>query len=1231
MSLQLVLGRSGSGKSYQLYKEIIEKSIQNDNTNYFVIVPEQFTLQTQKDIVMMHPYGGTMNIDILSFMRLAYRIFDEVGGNDKPVLEDTGKTMVLRKIVARKRKELELFNHDVQKRGFIDELKSLISEIYQYSISIPMLEHMAAEMKGKPLLKSKLHDIIIIYRAFKEYLDQKFITAEEILDVLCGVIEESALIRDSIICLDGFTGFTPAQYKLLTLLMKKAKKVLITVTIDRKEFYVPDEEFQLFHLSKKTIKKLTDIAYEEKIRVEKPLFTEELTSGNISENNQEKSPDSILGGKRENNQEKSPDSILGKKTENNQEKSLENIQAKKSENIQGEKPEKIHGNIEVIIPYRYRNSKALAALEANIFRYPIKPFKGEQDNISIHGTRDVRGEVSFVLQEIKKLIREGNYRYQDIAVVTGDIASYGRELGREFDKNRIPCFIDNKRDILSNPFVEMVRSALDIIQNNFDYESVFRYLRCGLSNIAREDADILENYVIALGIRGHNKWQTDWVRTFRGQREGELTRINEVRQVFLAELNPLYEVLSDKTKNVKEYTKALYEFGVNMDAAGKLEEFTVQFNEENLLEMAREYEQIYGIVMDLYEKLAELLGDEVISLKEYIEVLEAGFAEAKVGLIPPGLDQVMVGDIERTRLKDIKALFFVGVNDGIIPKNAGSGGILTDMERQFISDNEVEMAPTKRQAAYTEKFYLYLNMTKPQERLYISYSRLDGDGKAIRPSYIIETIRKLFPDLKPVEVDSDKEDLSQILGADGGLSYLIEGLRTYPFQDTTDTWKELFSFYCSKEEYTPLLQGLVEAAFYVNKERGLSKQIARELYGDSLNGSVTRFEKYGACAFAHYISYGLELNERAEYRLAVPDIGNLFHNAIELFSRKMEESEYNWHTIPEELREEWAGQCVREAAKGYGNDVFSSTKRYQYLVKRVERITKRTLWALCEQIKKGDFEPVGFEMFFSGEQELNSLKIDLSEEDYIRLMGRIDRLDVFEEEDNLMVKVIDYKSGTTSFDLLSVYYGLQIQLAVYMNAAMELMEKEHPGKSVIPAGILYYNIDDPFVEKSSHVEDSILKELKMNGIVNSSEEVIMHMDREFYNEGEGMKPSVKSDIIPVETNKEGFPTKRSSIADIRKLKALEGYVKETVKQYGLKILEGKTDIKPYQLGKRSACDYCVYKSVCGFDTKIEGYSYRNLASMTPQEVWDKIMNQKQKQERQGGDADAVDRGTTESN
>ncbi len=1157
MSLQLILGSSGAGKSYQLYKEVISKSMDNPDTNYLVIVPEQFTLQTQKDIVSMHPNRGTMNIDILSFLRLAYRIFDEVGGNDVPVLEDTGKSMVLRKIVANKKKELELFNHDVQKQGFIDELKSLISEIYQYSIGVEQLQEMEELAKNKPMLRAKLHDIIVIYNGFKEYMNEKYITAEEILDVLCNVIDQSQIIPNSIICLDGFTGFTPAQYKLLTILMKKAKKVLITVTIDpREDIRRVDEEFKLFHLSKKTIKRLMDMAKEEEIEVDKPIYGEGLSSK---------------------------------------------------------------------IPYRYLNCPPLAALERNIFRYPNVSYDKEQDSIRIHAARDGKKEIGYVIREIKHLIRTEDYRYQDIALITGDIAGYGRIAEQEFEKAGIPCFIDRKKDILSNPFVEFIRSVLDIAKNDFDYESVFRYLRCGMGSIDREEADILENYVIALGIRGRKRWNTQWTRTYRGQKEGELNRINELRKQLCEELMPLYEVLSDRSKNVTEYTTALYEFGVKMDAVGKLESYRVYFEEQNMLSTAKEYQQIYGIVIELYEKLVELLGEEKLSLKEYTEVLEAGLAEAKVGLIPPGLDQVVIGDIERTRLKDIKALFFVGVNDGIIPKSNTGGGILSDLEREMLAEHEIEMAPTKRQAAYTEQFYLYLNMTKPQEKLYVTFSKVSEDGKALRPSYLIGVLQKLFSKLT-IDEDEESEELEQIISNDRGLDYLIDGLRRFPYEDVSDTWKELFRYYNSREEYQQTIHNLIDAVFYVNTDMGLSKRIAKELYGSNLMGSVTRFEQFAACAFAHYISFGLELRERQEYRLAVPDMGNIFHNAIEGFSRKLSASEYNWHTIPDDIRDAWSEECVREAAEGYGNAILTSSKRLEYIIKRVERITKRTLWALCQQIKKGDFEPAAFELFFSDQNQLNSLTLDLSGEERIRLQGRIDRLDIYEEKDKLMVKVIDYKSGNTTFDLLSVYYGLQLQLAIYLNAAMELLERENPDKEVIPGAILYYNIDDPIVEKSDYVEASILKELKMNGIVNSNTEVVKHLDHSFKSEDGGIMPSVKSDTIPVESNKEGLFTKRSSVAELAQLKSMEDFVKETVSRFGRKILDGDTGIKPYRMGKRTACDYCPYNSICGFDIRIEGNSYRNLHSLSKEDIWEGMV---ERRNRNGGNE--VDRGTEESN
>lgn len=1184
MSLQFILGSSGAGKSHMLYEEIINKSIQNPKSNYLVIVPEQFTLQTQKDIVSLHPLNGTMNIDILSFMRLAYRVFDEVGGNDKPVLEDAGKSMILRKVVAAKKNQLLLFSKDADKKGFIGELKSLISEIYQYSIDEKTIENMMESANKKPMLKNKLHDILEIYKGFRDFLKDHYITAEEILDVLCEVIEKSEIIKESIICLDGFTGFTPAQYKLLKILMKQAKKVIVTLTVDIRALNNEKiQEFELFALTRKTKAKLESIVEEEGIPKEKDILV-----GLISENKYKRA-----GNNR--------DEFMTERTGH------------------------INHSVDrpvIEIPRRFAGEGGLAALERQVFRYPYRAYEKQIDDVSIYVAKDPKSEVSFVIREILNLIRTKGYRYQDIAIITGDINGYGRILSRELDKLSIPVFIDNKKEILSNPFVELIRSALSIIEANFDYESVFRYLRCGMVSIPMEEVDILENYVIAMGIRGKKNYEKEWTRTFRGQDAGELNIINEVKNRLYEEILPLYEVFADKDSTVEVMTRALYEFGEARNVQEGLSTYLEDFEKKNMLLEAKEYEQIYEVVISLYEKMAELLGEDKISITEYIEILDAGLMETKVGLIPPVLDPLVVGDLERTRLRDVKALFFIGLNDCNIPRNSGSGGILSDHDRQLLEKSQFEMSPTKRQAAYTEQFYLYLMLTKAKERLYISYSKLGEDGKTLRPSYLIDTVKQILPKIvieEEEERDKDKpfgeEDMDKILGSDKGLSYLIEGLRLYSLNEMPDVWKELYTYYLNQEEYKDKIKHFVEAVFYVNKERGIGRQAAKNLFGDILQGSVTRFEKFAECAFAHFVQYGLELNERQEYKIAMPDIGNLFHTAIELYSRRLANSPYNWHTISDDLREQWTEECVKIACEDYGNSILKSSKRYEYIVTRVQRITSRTLWALTEQIRRGEFEPIGFEVFFGEDNGLSTLNLELEHGEMLKLRGRIDRLDIYEEKDKLQVRVIDYKSGATSFDLKKLYYGLQIQLALYMNAAMELMSKEYE-KEIIPAGILYYNIDDPFVNKGDNIPEEMLKLLKMNGIINDSKEVIIRHDKSFLkgdnnsedgNSGEKeISPSVKSLIVPVETNKDGFLTKRSSTANVSELNNIGEYVKNEVKESGEKILEGDTSITPYKMDKKSACDYCPYRSICGFDNTIEGYEYKKLKSFSKEEIWEKI-------------------------
>lgn len=1166
MSLQIVLGSSGAGKSHALYEEIISKSMSNPNTNYIVIVPEQFTMQTQKDLVTMHPDHGILNIDILSFMRLAYRVFEETNTKSRLVLEDTGKSMILRKVIEAKKQELMLFQNNVRKQGFVSELKSFLSELYQYSIGPDELKQMITKIPHKPMLVGKLKDMHTIYEGFKEFLSDKYITAEEILDVLCDVIDQSTMMQNTVICFDGFTGFTPIQYKLVQKLMLLCKKVLITVTIDERENLEQlDEEFKLFHMSKRYINKLTTLAEEVNVTIDPHVY-------------------------------------VGKGR----------------------------------IPYRFQNSKELYALEHNLFRYPYRRYEEEMQDIRILTAKDPDGEVDFTVKEIMRLVQEQGYRYRDIAVVSGDLATYGTKLYKEYAKVNIPCFLDLKKEVMNNPLVQMLRAVLEVFSKDFAYESMFRYLRNDLVDIPKEEVDQLENYVLAVGIRGFSGWKKEWTRSYKVKGELRLDVLNELRLQIMEHLLPLRDVVTAKEATVSEITTALYEFLVANKMEEKMECYRMRFEQSGQPLLAKEYKQVYGILMEVFDKLVELLGDDIVSSKEYKELLESGLEEAKVGLIPPGIDQIVIGDIERTRLKDIKALFFVGVNDGIIPKSNNAGGIISDMERELLAANDLVMAPTRRQSSYTEQFYLYLNLTKPTNKLYVLYSKVGANGKSIRASYLISKITSLFPKLRIEDLTllEFEHTMQAVLGADKGLEYMIRGLREYK-EEMPDLWKEVFSWYKRQEEYADLIDLLIEGACYEKKELALSRAVAKALYGEHLLNSVTRLERYAACAYAHFLSYGLQLEARQQYQLSIPDIGNIFHSAMELFAHKLHASKYDWTTLSEEIRDEIVEEAVKEATLDYNNTILLSSKRNEYMIKRVERITKRTVWALCEHVKSGDFVPKGFELQFSRLDHLESVNIQLDDGSKMLLQGRIDRVDIVEDEEEVMLRIVDYKSGNTSLDLGKLYHGLQLQLVVYLNAAVELEQKRAPQKVVIPAGIFYYNINDPVVEKqldkfkvdpSSKVEivdkdgnihsqqwmeainEEVLKELKLNGLVNDRKEVIMAMDRNFVMEEDEsrMRGSTKSKVIPVDTTKDGGLSKRSSTVSSANMNRVCEYVMEKVKEFGNQIVEGDIRLEPYKLGNSTACDYCDYKSVCGFDQKLPGNTYRKLVKLKSEDVWEKL-------------------------
>ena len=606
--------------------------------------------------------------------------------------------------------------------------------------------------------------------------------------------------------------------------------------------------------------------------------------------------------------------------------------------------------------------------------------------------------------------------------------------------------------------------------------------------------------------------------------------------------------------------------------------------------------------MDLLDQVYELLGEEEISRQEFADILEAGFGEITVGTIPQNVDRIVVGDMERTRLKQVKVLFFLGVNDGNIPKNASKGGIISDMDREFLIESGTEMAPSPRQQMYIQRLYLYLNMTKPSEQLYLSYAKVNSEGKGIRPSYLIDTVRKLFPAMS-VEYPQNRSRLEQIEGRQEGARYLAEELREYA--DGTLREEERQDFYLMYRAYEADPEGrdrLTAAAFRRYKESGLSRIVARALYGKQLENSVSRLETYAACACRHFLQYGLSLREREEFGFEVSDMGNVYHAVLENFAGKLAESGRTWW----DFEDNFAAKVVREAIEGYaatyGETVLYSSARNEYAITRMSRILTRTVLTLQQHLKQGSFQPDDYELSFRFAEDLDSIHVDLSEEEKMHLQGRIDRIDVSEDAEHVYVKVIDYKSGNKKFDLAALYYGLQLQLVVYMNAAMELESRKHPDKEIVPAALLYYHIDDPTIETpveltDEQINEQILAKLRMNGVVNSDPEVVDRLDHYLQD---------KSAVIPVEKKKDGSFSARSGILSREEMQLVSAYVDAKIRDIGREILDGKIAANPYEKGNEEACTYCAYKKVCGFDGSIPGYEKRQLEDLDKQTLMQRM-------------------------
>lgn len=1184
MALRLWMGPSGSGKTRFLFDYVLNESEKNPDINYIVIVPEQFTLSTQREFIRLSRNHGILNVDVLSFARLAYKIFEEVGFKDARgnAIDDMGKNLILRHIASKCEDELKIFGGKMDKLGYITEVKSAISEFMQYGISEDKLSEMidTANNNGKGQLALKLSDMKVLYHEFNSYIDKKYITKEEIITKAARAAHKSGRLKKSVVIFDGFTGFTPVQYSLIESLLQISRDIHVTVLTDTRDNCVYNTKHELFYLGYKTSNKLKKIAELNNVEI--------LNDFEINES--------------------VPRRFLVDKTNNNS------------------------GNV---------TSERLVHLERNLFREYSKPFggidrqsdgmklptKAVNNEIRVFSVLKPMDEVRKVAVEIQKIIRESNnnggnaignnssddnssgggrlnntrIRYKNIAIATGDLETYAPLFKRVFAEYDIPYFIDKTFPVLMNPFIEYIRAILDIITENFSYSSVFRYLRSPLNDYNTSDIDNIENFVLKHGINGVTSWRADWsekynryyikgAKTVPENVSEQLIAIENIRRKVIDDLNLIVDLISDGTKKKRDLpTKAVNEINAviirlleSHDIENKLLFLYDSYSRTDDIfkrDRQKEYEKIYSLVISLLERMSELLVDEKITFKEYGELLDAGFDEIRVGVIPTITDYIQIGDITRSRFDNIHTLFIVGANEGIIPKSSSSGGIISDIEKEFLIEStpDIELSPTVREQSFTGQLYLYMFMTKPTNRLYLSYSRISESGESIRPSYIIKVIKDMFSD---TEVERDFEDpKASVYNIPSLFSAIVENLQEEQAKLLINTFLNVSG---DNDSLKNILIKSVNAAFagVLNRNDSISKAVASVLYGKSIIGSVTRLEQYAKCSFNYFLKYGLSLKEREIFSFEAKDMGTVLHAVLEKYADKVNSNNIGFSDVSEELSEAFVREAINECMDDPSMSVLSSTFRHKYMLERIYRISMRSVRVLTEHIKAGDFLIKGTEVSFKSVDNLSSITFKLSDEEIMKFSGKIDRLDTFEDDEHIYVKIIDYKSGDKSLNLIEIYRGLSLQLVVYMNAATELLNR-NSNKEIVPAGILYYHIDDPIVEglideDSDSIADKIKKQLKMKGLVNNDENVYSHIDKDF---------SKTSDIIPVSRKADGTLSKNSSAIASEEFDTISKYVNKKIISIGREILDGNIKAEPHSADSidDKVCAYCPYTDMCKYN------------------------------------------------
>lgn len=1101
MGLRIIYGKPGSGKSQFCFSEIAK--LIDKKESIFIITPEQFSFTAERKLMEAVNKNAVINAEVITLTRMAYRVLNDIGGEIKQSLSKCGKAMLVYSILNKYKKELEFLGKSDEN---IDLVIRTITEFKKHGITINNLKD-EVEKTQDAYLKTKLSDMILLYENFENKIVDNYIDDTDLLTMLAKNLDEVEFIKNSIIYIDEFAGFTHQEYEIIKGLIKHAKQVNITICVDNLNPAInPDTD--IYYSNKITLYKLIDLVNENNFKLEEPVFLKD--------------------------------------------------------------------------QYRFK-TKELKHLANNIYEIQSTKHEENVENIQLFLAKNPYSEIENIAKEIKKLVRDKKIRYKDISIITKNIDTYASLVRAIFKQYEIPVFIDEKRDLNQNIIIQYVLSILEILVKNFSSESVFSYIKLGFCEIDEDEIFKLENYCNKWGIK-QNKWKKDFnIEAEDKSKKQEVERLNELRKQIIMPLIELKESIK-KEKTAINITKSLYEFIQNQKIEKKVISRISKLEEEKNIDLANEYKSSYQVLIEILDEIVLIFNEEKISLDNYSKILKIGLKNSGLGKIPGTQDQVTFGDVNRSRSHKVQNIFIIGLNDGSFPSINKDEGFFNDLDREELKQDGIELAKGTLEQLYEDNFNIYKAFTTAENQLYLSYVSTDSESKSLRPSMLINKIKKMFPKLiEKSDVINKKYDL---FNKEVTYEELIENIDKIRSGESIDKiWYEIYNYYKSQNEWKEKLFEDLEGLKYSNLPNQIKKANIDKLYGNKLNTSVSQLERYRSCPFSYYLQYGLKLKEKEELKIQSFNTGSFMHETIDEFFEYVREEQILLTQIEEEQIKEIVSQIIDKNLNLSKNYIFTATAKYKVLVKRLKRIVSKALKYIIETLIYSDFDIEGTEIEFNKKGKYPPIVLELDNGKKVEITGKIDRIDTADSDDGKYLRIIDYKSSSKNIDLNEVYAGLQIQLLTYTDAICK-------AEDIMPAGVFYFSLLEQMIKadkkvSDEEIEDMIRKNFRMKGLILADVKIIKMNDNTL--------KTGSSKMVPAAITQSGTVNEKwTNGVNKEQFKILQDYIDKTIKDISKEILSGKIDLKPYNKKGKTPCEYCSYKSICGFNTKQNGNKYNYI-------------------------------------